>query len=92
MDENEHKALCDELETLVGQGPGENEVLLRRVREIVLAYEADPGSSNYAREKAHEVLGGFVMWYSARKWKKYPDFESRLITSIRELRSSAQKP
>jgi hypothetical protein len=58
MEETKHNTLCSELEKMIDCGPGENEAGLQRVREIVLAYEGDFGSSSSIRESALEVLGG----------------------------------
>jgi hypothetical protein len=87
MEETKHNTLCSELEKMIDCGPGENEAGLQRVREIVLAYEGDFGSSSSIRESALEVLGGFVTWYSAREWQRYPDFRERLNLSISKLRT-----
>ena len=97
MEESKAIALCDELEKMVGYGPGRNEAGLKRVREIVREFELDDASTIYVWEKARDVLGVFeIIWDSVRKWKQYENdpehFRAHLALSIFKLRAATRPP
>lgn len=85
-------ALCDELEQLIGLGPGTNTHGLARARGIIGELQR---GNDYAREKAAEVLDDFEMWFTPRKWARFGDqaqFRARLMASIAKLRGSHEGP
>jgi hypothetical protein len=82
-------ALCDELEQLVHRGPGDKPVLLRRVKDAILALEI-VCSTNGARARLSYLSFSFQEWFSIARWCVYgrggKRLRSRLHSEIEAVR------
>ncbi len=66
----EARLLVDELESLIGDTPGQNERKLKRCQEII--DEIMWGQSDaYLSEKASTAREFLGYWFSPRKWQKW---------------------
>ncbi len=67
---NEAKTLIEEIESLVGDGPGMNDRKLDRCKGIVRQV-MNHQSSTYLSEKASSAIELLEIWFSPRRWKRY---------------------
>ena len=70
MKKYEAEELAEELESLIGDYPGQDESRLHRCREIIgqIMYSQ---TDAYLREKASTAIEFLGIWFSPRKWQRY---------------------
>ena len=72
---------CDELEGMVGDGPGEIYGCLDRIKKIEFAFRSH--EHPYVREKARDAAEFLSIWRSANKWRQWGDNPSGLESTVR---------
>lgn len=61
---------CQELERLIGNGPGQDPDSLQKVKALLREVLANPWYNTYISEKAGAVEEYFGMWFSTRRWDR----------------------
>ena len=90
MTEHEAEAICDQLEALIGHGPGADSESVRQATMLCRRLREASGATTYLREKAQNFLGTFEAWRSERKWRRMSEDPDQarvwVMTDLRKLR------
>jgi hypothetical protein len=77
MEHVQTNGLCEELEQMIGDGPGDIPGILDRIRQIESAFAANENRD--VRNAASDAVHWIGIWRSPRRWKNWDDKQLRRI-------------